>query len=56
MIGATASVFAYILYASASVREELSVAQGEVTLFLSILLVFGVFSMLSGMVLLREKC
>ncbi len=56
MAGAAASVFAYIIYASEPIREELSITLGEVTLFMFILLVFGVFSMLSGMILLREKC
>jgi hypothetical protein len=44
------------VYASASVREELSMGQGEVALFMFVFLVFGVFSMMSGMILLREEC
>jgi hypothetical protein len=56
VVGAIVSIFAYVIYASAPVREELSISQGEVTLFMFVLLVFSVFSMVSGMILLREKC
>jgi len=55
VLGATASIFAYIVYASTPIQEKLSISQGEVTLFMFILLVFGVFSVLSGIVLLHEK-
>jgi hypothetical protein len=55
-VGAIASTFAYVIYASAPVREELSISQGEVALFMFVFLVFGVFSIVSGMILMREKC
>lgn len=55
VVGAIASVFAYIVYAGASVREQLSISQDEVTLFMFVFIVFGVFSIASGMILLREK-
>jgi uncharacterized protein with PQ loop repeat len=56
VVGAIASTFAYAIYASASVREELSISQGEVALFMFVFLVFGVFSIVSGMILMHEKC
>jgi len=56
VVGVLVSIFAYVIYASAPVREELSINKGEVTLFMFVFLVFGVFSMVSGMISLREKC
>jgi hypothetical protein len=55
-VGAIVSILAYVIYASAPVREELSINQGEVALFMFVFLVFSVFSIVSGMILLREKC
>jgi len=55
-MGGLASTFAYVIYASASVQEELSINQEEVPLFMFVFLVFGVFSIVSGMILMREKC
>jgi hypothetical protein len=54
-MGSAASVLAFMIYATASVREELSIGEEEITLFMFIFLVFGVFSVVSGMILLREK-
>ena len=56
IIGAAASVFAFMIYASAPIREELSIGEEEMPLFMFVFLVFGVFSVVSGMILLREKC
>lgn len=56
VVGAVAAVFAYIVYANALVREQLSVGEGEVALYMLVLVVFGVFSIASGMILLRENC
>jgi len=55
-MGSAASILAFTIYASASVREELSIGKEEIALFMFMLLVFGVFSIVSGMILLREKC
>jgi len=55
-VGAITSTFAYVIYANAAVREELSISQREVALFMFVFLVFGVFSIVSGMILMREKC
>jgi uncharacterized protein with PQ loop repeat len=56
LAGAAASALAYVIYVSEPIRTELSIAPAEITLFMFILLVFAVFSMLSGMILIREKC
>jgi hypothetical protein len=55
-MGSAASVLAFTIYVRASVREELSIGEEEITLFMFMFLVFGVFSIVSGMILLREKC
>jgi hypothetical protein len=55
-MGLAASALAFMIYTSASVREDLSIGEEEITLFMLVLLVFGVFSIVSGIILLREKC
>jgi hypothetical protein len=54
-LGAAASAFAYLVYASQSIRESLSIANEESFLIAFLLVIFGAFSMLSGMVLIREE-
>jgi hypothetical protein len=54
--GVLSSVFSYMIYVNAWIREELSIEQEEIALFMFIFLVFGVLSIASGMILLRENC
>jgi len=54
-LGGVASVFAYLVYASPSIRDALSVTPNEVYLYMFLLLVFGMFSILSGLLLIREE-
>lgn len=56
VLGIVASLFAYVIYVSAHMREQLGITQEEVALFMLVLVVFSVLSALSGVVLLRERC
>lgn len=51
MLGGLASIFAYLIYASQQAQETLSVSTREVPLFMFLLLVFGMLSILSGLLL-----
>ncbi len=56
VLGVLASVFAFIIYASLSVRETLAItSEGEVYLYMFLSLIFGVFSILSGLLLVRGE-
>ncbi len=55
VIGSVVSVLAFMIYVSPLVREELSIGEGEVSLFMLVLLVFGTFFIASGMVLVNGK-
>jgi hypothetical protein len=54
-LGGFASVFAYLVYASSSIRDMLAIASDEVPLYMFLFLVFGMFSILSGFLLVHEK-
>jgi len=55
VLGALASVFAFLVYISLSTRETIAItSEAEVYLYMFLSLVFGVFSILSGLFLLRE--
>jgi len=54
-LGGLASVFAFLIYASPLIREALAITYEEVYLYMFLFLVFGVFSILSGLLLLREE-
>jgi hypothetical protein len=55
-IGTLASVFAFIIYVNPSMRETIAIAsEGEVYLYMFLLLIFGVFSILSGLLLVRGE-
>jgi len=53
MLGAIALVLAYATYAVAPFQEALGIGGGEIVLFMFAFLVFGVFSVISGVILLR---
>jgi len=54
-VGGLASVFAYLVYASPYLRDALAVAFEEVYLYMFLFLVFGMFSILSGLLLVRQE-
>jgi len=54
-LGGLASVFAYLVYASPLIRDVLAITSEEVYLYMFLFLVFGVFSILSGLLLVREE-
>ena len=54
-LGALASVFAYLIYASPSIRDALAVTSEEVYLHMFLFLIFGMFSILSGLLLVHEE-
>ena len=54
-LGALASVFAFLVYASPSIRDALAITSEEVYLYMFLSLVFGVFSILSGSLLVRKE-
>jgi hypothetical protein len=55
MLGGAASVLAYLTYVSPETREMIGVSQEEIALFTFLFLVFGTFSIVSGMILMREQ-
>lgn len=56
-LGGIAAVLAFLVYASSSLQETLAITlQEEVYLYMFLLLVFSLFSTLSGLLLIhREK-
>jgi len=54
-LGGLASVFAYLIYASPSIRDMLAITPTEVYLYMFLFLVFGMFSILSGLLLIRTE-
>ncbi len=54
-LGALASVSAFLVYASPSMREALAMTSEEVYLYMFLFLVFGILSILSGLLLFREE-
>jgi uncharacterized protein with PQ loop repeat len=53
-LGGLACILAYLIYASQSIQETLSIAPEEVSLSMFLLLVFGMLSILSGLLLVQE--
>jgi len=54
-LGCIAIALAFMVYANQSIRDALAIALTEVYLYMFLFLVFGMFSVLSGLPLLREK-
>jgi hypothetical protein len=54
-LGTTASVLAYLVYVNPSIQEALGIVPEEVFLYMFLLLVFGILSILSGLLLVREE-
>lgn len=56
VLGVLASVFTFIIYASPLIREMLAVtSEGEVYFYMFLSSIFGVFSILSGLLLIRGE-
>jgi lysylphosphatidylglycerol synthetase-like protein (DUF2156 family) len=55
VLGMLASVFSFIIYVSPSIRETLAITSEEVYLYMFLSLIFGVFSILSGLLLIRGE-
>jgi len=56
MIGAFATVFAYILYHNFfGIQSVLNVPQKDVLLYMLVLIVFGLLSIISGLFLVNEQ-
>jgi len=53
-LGGFASVLAYLIYASPSIQDMLAITSEEVPLYMFLFLVFGMFSILSGFLLVHE--
>jgi len=54
-LGGLACIFAYLVYVSQSIQEALSIVPEEVSLSMFLLLVFGMLSILSGLLLVQEE-
>ena len=54
-LGGLASVFAYLVYTNSSIQEALAIAFDEISLYMFLLLVFGILSILSGLLLVYEE-
>lgn len=55
VLGGSASILAFFVYASPLVQEVLSISSGEVYLYMFLFLAFGMFSMFSGLFLVSEE-
>jgi len=56
VVGAFATVFAYVLYYDFfGIQAMLNVPTGDVLLYMLILIAFGVFSIISGLLLTNEQ-
>jgi hypothetical protein len=53
-LGTLSSVLAYLVYASQPLRESLGIAGNEISFFIFLFMVFGVFSIVSGMILINR--
>jgi len=51
IIGGTSSILAYFVFASQPLRETLTIGSREVPLFMFLLTVFGMLSIMSGLLL-----
>jgi hypothetical protein len=50
-LGGLASAFAFLIYVSSSLRDTLAITFEDVYLYMFLLMVFGIFSILSGLLL-----
>lgn len=56
VIGVMATVFAFIIYAYPVIRETIAItSESELYLYMFISSIFGVFSILSGLLIIREE-
>jgi hypothetical protein len=53
--GGVASVLSYFIYSSSSLREALSIASEEIYLYMFVSAVFGVLSLVSGVLLVQQN-
>jgi hypothetical protein len=54
-LGGLGAVVAFLIYASQSLRETLAIAFQDVYVYMFLLLVFSVFSILSGLFLVHRE-
>lgn len=55
VLGGLMSILAYLVYASSQIQNLFGIPPAEVYLYMFIFLVLGVFSIISGMLLIQEK-
>ena len=55
ILGGILAVLAYLVYANQGVQNTLAVAQKEMPLYIFLFLFFGIFLMLSGLLLLSKE-
>jgi len=53
-LGVSALISGYVLYASPSTRDLLAATSEEIYLYMFLFLIFGVFSILSGLLVRKE--
>jgi hypothetical protein len=53
--GGVASVLSYFIYSNSSLRETLSIASEEIYLYMFVSAVFGVLSLVSGVLLVQQN-
>ena len=54
-LGAVSAVLSFLVYASQPFRESLDIDLQEASLFMLLFMVFSVFSIVSGLILIREE-
>lgn len=55
IFGVSMSILAYLVYPSPQVQDLFGITFAEVYLYMLLLLVLGVFSIISGLLLVKEK-
>jgi len=55
VLGGLASAFAFLIYASPSIQDIIAVTSEEVYFYMFLFFIFGLFSIMSGLLLIRES-
>lgn len=55
VLGGLASAFAFLIYASPSIQDALTITSGEIALYMFLLSALGIFLIISGLLLLRKE-
>lgn len=54
VLGGLASAFAILIYTSQSIRDTIAVTSDEIYFYMFLFFIFGLFSIMSGLLLVRD--